>query len=328
MKCQDPILCYNDGIKKKFRHFSLSSPIFKIQSNIVFNCGQCIACRKRRAQELAMRCVLQASLSEENCFLTLTYDEKIKGYKNVLTYTHIQNFKKSLRRHCDYHLNKKIQIFNVHEYGKNGKKHWHLVVFNYDFKDKQLYTTNNQNRLYTSSTLKDLWPYGHHTIGAVSEASALYQAQYTQKDLTYGNQETTKAHSKHAGIGKEYFLKHYEQILSLGYIPFNNKKYPIPRYFQKLAHKHYSHFYQNENFFDTPQRKKLYTPFKIAGQANKQIADLFQLYQKQRETLIQELTTEWEQNLQPFSTEMTDFQLSAENYLYDLKNKIGDTKCI
>lgn len=326
MKCADPILCYNDGTRRLFRHFSLAKPEFKALHNQVFDCGKCIFCRKKKSHELAIRCVLHASLYPQNCFLTLTYDETLPDYHNNFQYRDIQTFKKRLRRHVQYHHNKTIQIFNVHEYGKNGKKHWHLVIFNYDPPDKKLFTVKNGNHLYISDTISNLWKHGHHTLGSVSEASAMYQAQYTQKDVKNGNvTNNKKSHSKHSGIGRDYFYKHYEQLLTLGFIPFSGRKIPLPRYFLKIAHKHYSHFYCPENFRDLDHRKKLYTPFKI-GCENKQIADLYIKYTDEKKLRIEQLASEWEQFIEEnlFSKEKPDFRLAVENYLYDLKNKTNN----
>lgn len=325
MKCADPVLCYTQSNigKRKFRHFSLASDLFKSVHNQVFNCGKCIFCRKKKSFELAVRCVLHASLYDQNCFLTLTYDEKKEGYHNDFNYKDIQDFKKRLRSHAKYHDNKKIEIFNVHEYGKNGKKHWHLVVFNYDFKDKELHTTNKNIPLYTSQTLSELWPFGFNTIGDVSEGSAMYQAQYTQKDIKNGNSNNSrKSHSKHSGIGKPYFLRHFEQILTLGFIPFGGRKLPLPRAFEKIAHKHYSHYYEPSNFFDQIDRKALYRPFK-QGLENKKIADLFIQYKNNKILFIEELTKDWDNVIEQHLTTKNkpDFLISAENALYDMQNK-------
>lgn len=315
-KCADPVLCY----KGRFRHYSLATPEFRILASLVFDCGKCIFCRKKRAYELASRCVLHASLYEKNCFLTLTYDETKPGYHNDFEYSDIQKFKKRLRRFCEPN---RIQVFNVHEYGKQGKKHWHLVVFNHDFYDKTLFTVKSGNNLYTSATLSRLWPFGFSTIGNVTEASALYQAQYAQKDMKNGNlSNEKKSHSKHAGIGREYFLKHYSQILRLGYVPVNGKKLPIPRYFLRLAHKHYCHFYEPSAFFKNRERDRLYTPFK-SGQENRDIADLFVLHRLVKKNFVDEKIDQWNQfiNQNAFSKEKPEFRLAAENYLYDLDNK-------
>lgn len=322
MKCADPVLCYLDSKgNRKFRNFSFAiKQIGGIpNSHIVLDCGKCITCRKKRAYELAARCVLHASLQKDNCFLTLTYDEKRKDYHNEFEYSDIQKFKKRLRKHCEP---TKIQIFNVHEYGKNGKKHWHLIIFNYIPEDRQ---KPIGSKYFTSKTLETLWPYGFHSIGDVNEASAMYQSQYMEKDFkNYNSHSTKKSHSKHSGLGRPYFEKHYKQILTLGYIPFNGKKLAIPRYFQKLARKHYAHYYDTSLFAATCLRKPLYRPF-LPGQANKEIADLYSQYRNTRDNSISELKENWDQVISQFLTtnETPDFIKANQNHLHDLRNKIG-----
>lgn len=323
MKCGDPVLCYTNSHKRVYRHYTLATNTFKKMAQQVFSCGQCIFCRKKKSYELASRCVLHSSLYKQNCFLTLTYDEKKPGYHNTFNYRDIQLFKKSLRTHCSRNYNgKKIEIFNVHEYGKNGKKHWHLIVFNHDFADKEIYSRIPTGHLYFSPKLQLLWPHGYNTIGDVSAASAMYQAQYIEKDFKHGYVKSNKrSHSQHSGIGKPYFLKHYDQLLNLGYIPINGHRLPIPRYFQKLAHKHYSHFYEKENFFDLPHRKKLYTPFKH-GEENLAIADLFIQYKSLKAEKILELEKEWNEFIENLTFDHEpDFIKASNNTIYDLLNK-------
>lgn len=326
MKCADPILCYLDSKgNRRFRNFSFAiKQINHIPtSHIVFDCGKCLPCRKKRATELASRCVLHASLYTENCFITLTYDEKQKGYHNALNYTDIQKFKKRLRKSVKH---KKIEIFNVHEYGKNGKKHWHLIIFNHDFEDKTIYTQKNNIRLYTSEILRKLWPYGYNTIGDVTTASAMYQAQYMEKDFKHHNTHNErKSKSTHSGIGRPYFQKNYKQILTLGYIPINGRKLPVPRYFQKLAHKHYCHFYDKNKFFKTASRKPQYN-YSRTFEPNKEIADLYKLFSSQRTQHILDLKNSWDDIISQYLTTNAspDFIKSASNQLYDLQNKLRE----
>lgn len=151
----------------------------------------------------------------------------------------------------------------------------------------------------------------------------MYQAQYTQKDFKNGNvTNEKKSHSKHSGIGKAYFLKHYRQILTLGYIPFNGQKVPVPRYFKRLARKHYAHFYDRSLFADTYRRKALYRPFSD-GLAVKEIADLYSQFKDRQDNSILELKENWDQVIQEYLTEKDtpDFIKSGDNALYDLKNK-------
>lgn len=288
-----------------------------------------------------MRCVLHASLYKQNCFLTLTYDEKKEGYHNETHYPDIQKFKKDLRheantveyshiktrktkrRRVPGYLRRRIQIFNVHEYGRNGKKHWHLIVFNYTPPNQEIHSNRGGHTLYTSETLTRLWHYGFHTIGDVSEGSAMYQAQYTQKDLKNGNQTSRKkSKSNHSGIGKAYFNQNYSQLLRLGYVPFSGRKSPLPRYFEKLAHRHWCHFYSPNDLLHHPKRKRLYAPF-TKEKPNLEIANLFAIYKETKQNKITELELQWEEYIrsEAFSKELADFTKSGANNLYDLRNR-------
>lgn len=341
MKCADPVLCYTKSSGKKiYRNFSFlkKNTLYLQNAQQVFDCGKCLFCRKKKAYELALRCVLHSSLYQENCFLTLTYDEKRKGYHNDFAYEDIQKFKKKLRNlyrvfYTDiaskkkkaYYL-RKIKIFNVHEYGKNGKKHWHGVVFNHDFKDKRLHTMSNGIPLYKSDTLSNVWKRGFCTTGDVSEASAMYTAQYMEKDFKHRNEGTSKkSQSRHSGIGRPYFEKHYKQLLSLGYVPFGDEKIPLPRYFEKLALKHWCHFNQPSAFHATNLRGPLFRPFDWKGdnKPNEEISRLFEQYKKAKQEKILDLEKQWNDVISLYLTtdEDPDFIKSATNALYDLRNK-------
>lgn len=304
MKCGNPVLVFigSDG-GRYFRHFDLTKKEQLPNTWQVFNCGKCLHCRKKRSYELACRCVLHASLYEQNCFLTLTYDEKQEGYHNIFQYSDIQKFKKRLRRKCSP---KKIEIFNVHEYGRNGKKHWHLVVFNHDFDDKVLHTTRNSIPLYKSKTLEQLWPFGFASIGDVTEASAMYQSQYMEKDFRHGYVtdkkfiHVKKSHSKHSGIGRDYFIQNYKQILTLGYIPVSGRRMPLPRYFEKLAEK-------------------------LAVQGHSEINKLFLDYKANKLIKVEEMEKEWDEVISQHLTTKRDpdFLIALQNTAHDLKNRIN-----
>lgn len=325
-RCADPVLCYTrqDG-KRLFRNFSFVKEHTLILQNAqqVFDCGKCLFCRKKKAYELASRCVLHASLYEDNCFLTLTYDETRKDYDNGFHYVHIQKFKKRLRQFVQRTLGKRIAIFNVHEYGKNGKSHWHLIVFGFYPEDAVLFTKRNGIPYYTSELVTQLWPFGHHTIGDVNEASSMYQAHYMEKDFKHFNVGTKKkAHSKHSGIGRPYFLKHYSQILRLGFVPINGKRLPVPRYFEKLAEKHWAHYYSPSLFHDTNMRKARFRPFKD-GEANRDLADHYAQYLIVKEEKKEELAKLWSDTIEQYLTtgKDPDFILSNKNALYDLRQR-------
>lgn len=330
MKCYDPVLCYTDQSgKRHLRHFSLASEVIIRAHQLVFDCGKCVFCRRKDSIELAARCVLHASVyGLENCFLTLTYDESREGYSNELEYIHIQKFKKSLRTWLAERWQKRCEIFNVHEYGRKGKKHWHLVVFGWQFKDREVLRDEGEYKLYTSAQLAKFWPFGFSSVGDISEASAMYCSLYMNKDFKHGHVGTAKqSKSTHSGIGRAYFLRHYRQILMLGYVPFSGKRIPLPRYFEKLAHKHWAHFYQEDLFWDVFDRKARYRPFKD-GEASREIAELFILYSERKAEIVKDLEAEWQEVISRYVKDFSepDFVKSAQNALYDLRNQITEEK--
>ncbi len=46
------------------------------QATMEVACGQCLGCRLDRSRMWAMRIVHESSLYDDNCFVTLTYDDE------------------------------------------------------------------------------------------------------------------------------------------------------------------------------------------------------------------------------------------------------------
>lgn len=143
-------------------------------------CGQCIGCRLEKSRQWALRCMHEASLHEDNCFLTLTYNDENLPANNSLNLRDFQLFMKRLRK--AYGSN--IRFFHCGEYGeKNGRPHYHAIIFNFDFPDKVLYSVRDGNRLFTSVALDNLWRRGFCSIGTVTFESAAYVARYCLKKV-------------------------------------------------------------------------------------------------------------------------------------------------
>jgi hypothetical protein len=203
-------------------------------------CGQCVGCRLERSRQWAMRCVHEASLYDKNCFITLTFDDEYIARDGSL---HLEDFQKFMKR-----LRKKfgegIRFFHCGEYGTlNQRPHHHAILFNFDFPDKELWSVRDNVKLYRSSSLERLWPYGFSTIGDVSFESAAYVARYCLKKVTgsvaeshyQGRKPEYTTMSRRPGIGREWFLKYKNDI-------FPNDKCVIrgnlvcrpPRYYDKI----------------------------------------------------------------------------------------------
>lgn len=209
-------------------------------------CGQCIGCRLERSRQWAIRCVHEASLYQDNCFITLTYHDEHLPEHGSLVKKDFQDFMKRLRKK----YGSGIRFFHCGEYGdKLSRPHYHACLFNFDFPDKELLKVVQGNRLFTSSSLQDLWPFGFSTIGDVSFDSAAYVARYVVKKV---NGEKAKDHyervclstgelvsiqpeyitmSRRPGIGKGWFEKYQEETYRDDFIVLNGKKMRPPKFY-------------------------------------------------------------------------------------------------
>lgn len=228
--------------------------------NIVFNpsqgfrdqpvkvpCGQCIGCKLERSRQWATRCVHEASLYKQNCFITLTYSPENLPADGSLNVRDYQLFMKRLRKK----YKKQIRFFHCGEYGdKTRRPHYHAILFNHDFSDKKLYKTQNENNLYTSKTLDELWTLGIATIGDVTFESAAYVARYCTKkvtgkkalehytDIDYSTGEILNERrpeyttmSRRPGIGKGWSEKFMDDVFPDDFVVLRGKKLRPPNYY-------------------------------------------------------------------------------------------------
>lgn len=145
-------------------------------------CGRCGGCRLERSRQWAVRCMNEASLYEDNCFVTLTYSEKYLPEDGSLNKKVVQDFIKRLRFEFK---DRRIRFFYCGEYGEEKQRpHYHLIIFNLDFQDKYYWKTRNGYRYYRSPTLEKLWEFGNSCIGDVTFESCAYVARYCVKKIT------------------------------------------------------------------------------------------------------------------------------------------------
>lgn len=144
-------------------------------------CGQCIGCRLARSQSWAIRCVHEAQLWPRNCFITLTFAPEHLPESGSLDKRDFQLFMKKLRKE----FGPGIRYFHCGEYGeKNRRPHYHACLFNFDFDDRELWSTRSGVRLDISPTLERIWGLGFCTVGDVTFESAAYVARYITKKIT------------------------------------------------------------------------------------------------------------------------------------------------
>lgn len=198
-------------------------------------CGKCIECRLDYARQWAVRCVHEAQMHPKNSFITLTYDDQhLQSPK--LIYADFQNFMKRLRKT----QNDPIGVFVTGEYGEKTKRpHFHAILFNYRPSDCKLFRrTERGDEVFSSESLKRLWPHGFSEIGDVTFESAGYCARYAAKKLVHGPdghdwQPISKKSSKHA-IGKKWLERFWPDVFLHGRVVLRDgTEIGIPRYYEK-----------------------------------------------------------------------------------------------
>lgn len=123
-------------------------------------CGKCAGCRSDNAKMWSLRALNELKLHEKNCFITLTYNDDNPLVNEdplclvSLRYKHFQNFMKRLRKKTG----DKIQYLMCGEYGsKEGRSHFHAILFGFDFPDKKLVYLSKGYPHYQSELLNECW---------------------------------------------------------------------------------------------------------------------------------------------------------------------------
>lgn len=211
----------------------------------------------------------EASLHKHNSFITLTYAPEHLPRNGSLTKRDHQLFLKRLRKALGnktgaFHHSATstetqhaviLRYYMCGEYGQQlGRPHYHFCLFGIQFADLKYWrTTPAGSKIYRSTTLEKLWPYGFSTVGELTFESAAYTARYVMKKIN-GKQkekhyekidkETGEIHtiqpeynemSRAQGIGKGWIEKYTADVYQAlpGKIIVNGKLGNSPRYYDK-----------------------------------------------------------------------------------------------
>lgn len=214
----------------------------KDDNAFIVPCGQCVGCRLERSRQWAIRISQEASLYDNNCFITLTYADQY--CPKSLDLRHFQLFMKRLRKK----YGNGIRFFHCGEYGDlYGRPHYHAALLNFDFPDKKLYKTKNGFNYYLSESLADLWPYGIHLISDLTYDSAGYIARYVLKKLTgdlsvdaYKDKKPPYVTmSRRPGIGYPWIEKYLENVYNIDRIVVKGHESLPPRYYDSILKERY-----------------------------------------------------------------------------------------
>lgn len=191
----------------------------------------------------------EASLYEENCFITLTYGRDQLPKHGALCHRDFQLFMKRLRFHK---LGGYVRFYMCGEYGpKNGRPHYHANLFNINFHDRQpAGKSGSGNIYYESPTLDALWGLGKTSVQDLTPRTAAYctaymlgQAEGANNKRQVLDQETGELidlppeyakMSLKPGIGAGWYEKFSRDIYLHDRATMEGAKLSPPKYYDKL----------------------------------------------------------------------------------------------
>lgn len=195
-------------------------------------CRKCLYCQQHYSILWATRCVLEAEETpNNNCFITLTYDNEHLPKDGFLDKKDYQKFIRSIRKK---YKNQKIRFFMSGEYTRdNYRPHFHILFFNYKPQDLVPW----QDGLYLSEEVRKIWGKGFISVGIdISIKTVKYIAKYMSKlvllPIKYNDRpEFIQASTKPGIAYNQYDIKHFK---NKG-IYVGGAKQTIPEYYFKLA---------------------------------------------------------------------------------------------
>jgi hypothetical protein len=213
-------------------------------------CGQCTECLINRKRLWTHRIILESKAHDDNCFVTLTYDDdhlptNTDGIPSI-NKEHLRLFIHKLRRRAP----NKFRYYAVSEYGTAGARginpHFHLCIFGLGEEHQELIAKS-----WTEPTKhgKQGAPMGFTYTGSLTHASAAYVAGYIQKKSKYNKDMYEELNitpeysvmSNRPAIGlkaipllAEAIEKYPEALTEYGDVPFSlvhgGKSYPLGTY--------------------------------------------------------------------------------------------------
>lgn len=189
----------------------------------------------------------EAQMHKENCFITLTYDDK--HVSTSLDYRDFQLFLKRLRK-----THGPVRFFMSGEYGSEfNRPHFHACIFGLDFSADRVFLkeTAAGGKIYRSPALEALWDKGFSSIGDVTFESAAYIARYVMKKVggnikdkhyetydIYTGEITSRVPefgrmSLRPGLGLGWVHRFSGDILGNGALVMDGNKMKVPKYYMK-----------------------------------------------------------------------------------------------
>lgn len=256
MTCYHPNDAYVSGYRESngSKIIRFGKPQKPGQLTLQLPCGQCIGCRLDYSQMWAVRAMHEASLHEQSCMVTLTYDDEYLPHYGSLCPPHFTKFAKKLR----YHFGP-FRYLMAGEYGDSvgSRPHYHALLFGYRPDDLDLWFENEGVPTYLSQVLQQIWGMGFITVSDLTLESAAYVARYALKKVKLSKKSPGELHahyericpitgeirqvqpeysrmSNRPGIARDWYTKFNSDIFPYDTTIYKGRKIKTPRYYENL----------------------------------------------------------------------------------------------
>ena len=195
-------------------------------------CGKCLGCKADKSLHWAIRMYQEASMYDQNSFLTLTYnDDNLPPH---LDKKHVQDFIRSVRKE-----GWQIRYYAVGEYGDaTNRPHYHLAIFGADFKDGTEYDIDG--KLYSVPAITSCWGKGNAMLAEFNMATACYIAGYVTKKVGAPEIDMRPLMSRKPGIGFPWLAQYVNDVNRIGSVIIEGKEYPVPPQYFRWAEENIS----------------------------------------------------------------------------------------
>lgn len=181
------------------------------KSKIFAKCGTCYECKKERARNWTYKLWLEQKSYEanNNCFITLTYNDENIPKNQSLRKKDLQDFIKRLRKNLKL---KDIKYFSAGEYGERTQRpHYHMIILGYRPNDmvKMHGTRSKKNKaLYKSDTIKTIWGKGRITVQPFAKNEVGYLTLYIEENNIRFQKENEKQIKYYKHLLNQLKIKH------------------------------------------------------------------------------------------------------------------------
>jgi len=239
--CYHPLQAYlaTDGEEKGQIVFARQSGRIYLETQLP--CGTCLGCRLDYSRQWSIRCMHEAELHDDNCMLTLTYDDVHLPEDGSLQPRDVVLFLKRLRKTLSP---QKISYYMAGEYGENtSRPHYHVLIFGADFADVELYS--HPFARVDIDVVERAWGLGHVRRDPLTMETAAYVTRYClkkqNKEIDYVDKSSGVIRrrefvrmSRRPAIGRRWYEQNSKDTYRDDTVVLKDLVSRPPRYYDKV----------------------------------------------------------------------------------------------